>query len=68
MQVKYNFVCKIIRELTRKYVDFTKKYLYFANYNCNILRMIMIEKVYSVKEIEFTKNKVKVSSYNQPWS
>ena len=44
-----------------------KVLMFFANYICDILRMIMIEKVYSVKEIEFTMNKVKFSSYNQPW-
>ena len=43
-------------------------FLYFANYICNVLPMIMIEKFYSVMEVELTINKVKLSSFNQPWS
>jgi hypothetical protein len=33
-------------------------FLYFANYICNILRVIMIKKMYRVMEIELTMNLV----------
>jgi hypothetical protein len=42
----------------KKYTDFTKMFLCFAKYICNILGMIIIKNMYSVMEVELTMNKV----------